>query len=165
MCVFLCPPLSPTGKKKSPVSLSICSFHETEFASSLSKDFFVGRVNGVTVLFWKVVFAGIPIPVHTVPHGRDWKFKPRKIVLNSSVLWGQVCISEFFFSAWASLFWSQGLRKGISFPKKPQELLGHWQNDAWKVDLSELLFLYSLWNGHRLGLSTLPRLRTTLENF
>lgn len=53
--------------------------------------------------------------------------------------------SHDFFPAGASLFWSQGLRKGISFPEKPQELLGHWQNEASKVDLSEFLFLYSLW--------------------
>lgn len=165
MCISL-PSPKPHRKKKSPVSLSICNFHETELVStSLSKDFFVGHVNGATVLFWKVVVAGIPIPVHTVPHGWDWKLKPMKSILNSSVLWGQICISGFFFSAWGSLFWTEGLRKGISFPEKPQELLGHWQNNAWKGRFKWVIVFLQPLDGHKLSLSTLTRLRTTLENF
>lgn len=102
-------PQTPQEKKKSPVLLSICSFHETYLVlASSSQDFFLYYANRVTVVFWNVLFTGIPLLVHIAPHEWDWKLKLIKILFWIAVSF-EGKFAPWTFSAQAPLSWRNGL--------------------------------------------------------
>lgn len=170
LCIYLPSPEPCRIKKKThQYLLSICSFHETYLVSGQpSKDFCLYYANKVTLVFWNVVFAGIPPLVHTVPYEWHRKLKLVKMLFWIAVSFAAKFASQVIFCSSSSVLQNglKALKKGISFPEKPQKLLGHGQNEAWKCKdgLKGVTIFGQSLDGYRLSFTTLRRLRTTLGN-
>lgn len=101
LSVYLSPlPQNPTGKKKITSITEHLQFPRNLSCLSKFKQrlllYYANRVTRVTVVFWNVLFTGIPLLVHTELHEWDWKLKLNKnSLLNSRVLWDQIHISYF----------------------------------------------------------------------
>lgn len=171
--MYLSPlPQNPTGKKKITSITEHLQFPRNLSCLSKFKQrlllYYANRVTRVTVIFWNVLFTGIPLLVHTELHEWDWKLKLIKTLFWIAVSFETKFTSHIFCPSSSDLVeWIEGLRKGFSFPEKPQKLLGYWQNKVWKCKGRfkwVTVFGQSL-DGYGLSFTTLTRLRTTVANF